>query len=140
MARGCTPDGAQLTSNAERQARYRARHLSVAGSVAHASRQHADHRSRPQRWYDAVAELVALQAEYADWFAVQPDSLQDTATATATANALRSSASTSIRSSASTHSEATAATDPPPRQRPRGTVLDVAEGAIPDVVWQGRNA
>lgn len=85
MARGCTPDGAQLTSNAERQARYRARHLSVAGSVAHASRQHADRRSRPQRWHDAVAELVALQAEYADWFAVQPDSLQDTATA----NALR---------------------------------------------------
>ena len=44
-------------------------------------RRPADRRSRPQRWRDAVAELVALQAEYAAWHAALPDSLQDTATA-----------------------------------------------------------
>jgi hypothetical protein len=40
-----------------------------------------DQRSRPQRWRDAIAELVALQAEYAAWHAALPDSLQDSATA-----------------------------------------------------------
>ena len=40
-----------------------------------------DRRSRPQRWRDAVAELVALQAEYAAWQAALPDSLQGSATA-----------------------------------------------------------
>jgi hypothetical protein len=39
--------------------------------------------ARPQRWSDAVAELLALQAEYAAWCDALPDSLRDTATAEA---------------------------------------------------------
>lgn len=30
---------------------------------------------RPQRWRDAVTQLLSLQAEYADWLAALPDSL-----------------------------------------------------------------
>ena len=40
-------------------------------------------RSRPQRWRDAVVELLALQAEYAHWLAALPDSLSDGPTAEA---------------------------------------------------------
>ena len=40
-------------------------------------------RSRPQRWRDAVVELLALQAEYANWLASLPDSLSDSPTAEA---------------------------------------------------------
>jgi hypothetical protein len=40
-------------------------------------------RSRPQRWRDAVAELLALQAEYAKWLSALPDSLGDSQTAEA---------------------------------------------------------
>jgi len=46
-------------------------------------RRPADRRSRPQRWRDAVAELLALQAEYAAWLDALPDSLRDSATAEA---------------------------------------------------------
>ena len=42
-----------------------------------------DHRSRAQRWRDAVAELAALQREYDTWLQTLPDSLQQTATAEA---------------------------------------------------------
>ena len=47
------------------------------------TRRSIDRRSRPQRWRDAVAELLALQAEYARWLTGLPDSLRDTATAEA---------------------------------------------------------
>jgi len=40
-------------------------------------------RSRPQRWRDAVVELLELQAEYANWLAALPDSLSDSPTAEA---------------------------------------------------------
>jgi len=40
-------------------------------------------RSRPQRWRDAVVELLALQAEYAQWLAALPDNLSDSPTAEA---------------------------------------------------------
>ena len=40
-------------------------------------------RSRPQRWRDAVVELLELQAEYANWLAALPDSLSDSQTAEA---------------------------------------------------------
>ena len=40
-------------------------------------------RSRPQRWRDAVVELLELQAEYAHWLAALPDSLGDSPTAEA---------------------------------------------------------
>jgi hypothetical protein len=36
-----------------------------------------------QRWHDAVAGLLALQAEYAAWCDALPDSLRDSATAAA---------------------------------------------------------
>ena len=75
------PDS-QTLSNAERQARFRARKAAQVGTTIR-YRRPADRRSRPQRWNDAVAELLALQAEYAAWADGLPDSLRDTATAEA---------------------------------------------------------
>ena len=51
----------------------------------HAVRSHrsTDRRSRPQRWRAAVAELRALQAEYAAWLTALPETLQDSAMAEA---------------------------------------------------------
>lgn len=43
-------------------------------------RRAADRRSRARRWYDAVAELVILQSEYAQWFEALPENLQEGAT------------------------------------------------------------
>ena len=65
-------------TNAERQARYRARHATppAAAPIAVRPRRPADRRSRPQRWRAAVAELQALQAEYADWLSALPETLQ----------------------------------------------------------------
>ena len=71
-------------TNAERQARWRARRRAqqeAPASVQLGKTASGDRRSRPQRWRDAVAELLALQAEYAAWLGALPDSLQDTATA-----------------------------------------------------------
>lgn len=70
-------------SNAERQARYRARRLAAEGSPVTRYRRVADRRSRPQRWRDAVAELLALQAEYIAWLDRLPASLHGSATAEA---------------------------------------------------------
>jgi hypothetical protein len=42
-----------------------------------------DRWSRPQRWNDALAEMLALQAGYVAWLDVLPDSLRDSATAAA---------------------------------------------------------
>lgn len=39
-----------------------------------------DRRSRVQRWQAAVAELLALQAEYADWLAAMPEATRNSAT------------------------------------------------------------
>lgn len=72
----------QALSNAERQARFRARKAAQVGTTIR-YRRPADRRSRPQRWNDAVAELLALQAEYFDWLDTVPDSLHDTPTAEA---------------------------------------------------------
>jgi hypothetical protein len=66
---------------AERQARCRAAH--AAGRPVPRTRCPTNHRSRTRRWHDAVAELVALQAEYEAWLGALPDALQDTATAEA---------------------------------------------------------
>ncbi len=69
---------------AERQARYRAAHADAApAAVAVRYRRPADRRSRPQRWRDAVAELVELQAGYQQWLDALPESLADTPTADA---------------------------------------------------------
>ncbi len=80
MPRGCKPDGEHALSNAERQARYRARHL--ARPTADVTRPHrvSQQRSRPQRWREAVNTLLMLQAEYAGWLTALPDNLQGSAT------------------------------------------------------------
>jgi hypothetical protein len=75
--RGRKPQGDRALTGAERQARYRARH---AGMPIVRYRRPADRRSRPQRWHDAVAELVALQEEYRDWFDALPEATRDGAT------------------------------------------------------------
>ena len=82
MPRGRQPEGEHALSNAERQARYRARHQQAAPQPA-TSRRRApvDRRSRPQRWHDAVPDLLGLQAEYTTWLDALPDSLRDSDTA-----------------------------------------------------------
>lgn len=66
MPRGRKPSGDQALSNAERQACYRAHHLAQMIPTSARPRRTPDRRSRPQRWRDAVTELLALQEEYAD--------------------------------------------------------------------------
>ena len=66
---------------AERQARFRQAHAD--GSPKLRYRRPGDRRSRPQRWRDAVAELVTLQDEYRDWLDTLPPSLENSATAEA---------------------------------------------------------
>jgi len=83
MPRGRKPQGETPLTNAERQARYRSRHHTVAPAVPVRLRKPGDRRSRPQRWHDAVAELIALQADYAAWLEALPDTLHDTVTAEA---------------------------------------------------------
>jgi hypothetical protein len=69
-------------TNAERQARYRARRLALQPPLT-LKRPPAARRSRPKRWNDALAEMIAVQAECASWFDALPDSLRDGATAAA---------------------------------------------------------
>jgi hypothetical protein len=83
MPRGRQPQGEHALSDAERQARYRARQLAKQVPPVLRYRRPADRRSRAQRWRDAVAELQALQTEYAAWSDALPDSLRDSATAEA---------------------------------------------------------
>ena len=77
------PQGEQALTPAERQARYRAAQASTAPAVKVRYRKPADRRSRPQRWRDAVAELVELQADYQQWLDTLPESLAEGATADA---------------------------------------------------------
>jgi hypothetical protein len=72
------PPGDKPMTNAQRQARHRAARA-TARPVIH-YRRAADRRSRAQRWRDAVAELVALQVEYAGWLDALPETLHDGAT------------------------------------------------------------
>ena len=81
MPRGRQPEGDHALSDAERQARYRARRQAEQTPSRVRYRRPADRRARPQRWHDAVAELLALQAEYAAWCDALPNSLRDSATA-----------------------------------------------------------
>jgi len=83
MPRGRKPEGEQALTNAERQAHYRASCGTPPPPVAARSRRPLDRRSRPERWRDAINELLALQAAYADWLAALPESLSDSATAEA---------------------------------------------------------
>jgi hypothetical protein len=83
MPRGRKPEAEQALSNAERQARYRARRKAQEPQTAIRRRPPTDRRSRPQRWRDAIAELLALQAEYTAWYDALPENLLDSATAEA---------------------------------------------------------
>ena len=93
MPRGRNPRGDRALTGAERQALNRARHpVAPAGELgihrdalapAPSPNTPARRRSRPQRWRAAVAELVALQADYAAWLEVMPEALKASATAEA---------------------------------------------------------
>ena len=73
MPRGRKPAGGRALTGAERQARYRAARAGqpgiryLRGTNGRAKGQQTDRRSRPQRWRDAIAELLAVQAECAAW-------------------------------------------------------------------------
>ena len=75
------PLGDSPMTNAERQARHRAARASARPVIHY--RRAADRRSRARRWHEAVAVLLALQAEYRAWLQALPDSLQEGATAEA---------------------------------------------------------
>jgi hypothetical protein len=77
------PDGHTALTNAERQARFRARRLALQPPPAVKRAVAGQRRSRTKRWNDALAELTAVQAECAAWFDALPESLRDNATATA---------------------------------------------------------
>lgn len=68
-------------TQAERQARYRARQAEGAPALRY--RKPADRRSRLQRWRDAVAELQDLRREYQVWLDAVPQNMVDSATAEA---------------------------------------------------------
>jgi transposase InsO family protein len=76
-AMGRKPEGTQPLSGAERQARYRARHNGIP-MRPHLTKPRLP--PRPQRWRAAVAELVALQSEYAAWLEALPQATRDGAT------------------------------------------------------------
>src|ERR1700674_3555555 len=81
MPRGREPDGETSLSNAERQARWRARQKEEQPSVIVRARRPVDRRSRIQRWRDATCELVDIQADCASWLDALPESPRGTATA-----------------------------------------------------------
>jgi hypothetical protein len=81
MPRGRKPSGERALTPAERSARYRANHQDGAPRIQY--RRPTDRRSRTQRWRDAVADLVELQADYQAWLDALPDNLQESATAEA---------------------------------------------------------
>jgi len=83
MPRGRRPQGGSALSNAERQARHRARQPAQQPTAVIRHRPSADSRSRSQRWHDTVAAFLALQAEYTAWYDALPDNLRDSATADA---------------------------------------------------------
>jgi len=92
MPRGREPEGEIALTNAERQARYRARRSEPQPSEPQPSEpqppviikpRRPPRRSRPQRWDDGLAEMFAVQAECAAWFEALPESLRDSATAAA---------------------------------------------------------
>jgi hypothetical protein len=82
MPRGREPEGEAALSNAERQARWRARHLSPQ-PPAPVKKSRPARRSRQKRWNDALAELRSVQAQCAAWLDALPESLCESAAAEA---------------------------------------------------------
>ena len=83
MPRGHEPEGEAPLSNAERQARYRARHKEAQPAVTVRTLRAVGRRNRIRRWHDAVAELVDIQDGCAAWLDAMPGPLRVTATADA---------------------------------------------------------
>jgi hypothetical protein len=83
MPRGREPEGDAPLSNAERQARWRARHREEQPSVMVRASRPIDRRSRIQGWRDAVGELADIQAGCTAWLDALPESFRGTATAEA---------------------------------------------------------
>ena len=83
MPSGLMPAGSTALTNAERQARYRARRLAPQPPLAVKRPRVVARRSRSKRWNDALAEMTAVQSECAAWFGALPESLRDSATAEA---------------------------------------------------------
>ena len=83
MPRGRMPEGSAALSNAERQARHRAKMLAVQPRLTVKRPVAPARQSRSKRWNDALAEMIAVQAECAAWFEALPESLRDSATAEA---------------------------------------------------------
>jgi len=81
MKPGAKPLLGMTMTHAERQARYRANHAEGTPKVSY--RKPVDRRSRPQRWHDAVAELIDLQSGYQTWLDALPANLVNSATADA---------------------------------------------------------
>ena len=97
MPRGRQPVGDHALSDAERQARYRARRQAEQASPRIRYRRTADRRTRPQRWHDAVTELLTLQAEYAAWCDALPDSAPPPRLSRPLSNSILTSSPTSSR-------------------------------------------
>jgi len=70
-------------THAERQARYRAAHAAEAPVTKVRYRKPVDRRARPQRWRDAVADLLEMQAEYQAWLDALPEGMAESPTADA---------------------------------------------------------
>lgn len=73
--------GERAMTDAERQARCRAARTGRTPLIR--TPHPAEQRSRARRWYDAVAELAALQALYANWLEALPENLHASPTAEA---------------------------------------------------------
>jgi hypothetical protein len=71
---GRRPEGTQPLSGAERQARYRVRHNGPAMAPRSTKPRVPP---RPRRWQAAVAELLALQSDYAAWLEALPEATRD---------------------------------------------------------------
>jgi hypothetical protein len=82
MPRGREPEGETALTNAERQARYRARRQSEQ-PLAIIKQPRPSRQSRRKRWDDALAVMMTVQAECAAWFEALPESLRGSATSEA---------------------------------------------------------
>jgi len=83
MPRGREPEGETALTNAERQARHRARRLVEQSPAIVKQPKKPPRHSRRKRWDDALAVMMTVQAECAAWFEALPESLRDSATAEA---------------------------------------------------------
>ena len=79
MLRGREPEGEIALTNAERQARYRARRRSE-HPPAIVRQPRASRQRRRTLWNDALAVMISVQAECAGWFEALPEGPRNSAT------------------------------------------------------------